>query len=531
MKNKVFNRVLTVAIVIVVVWFAWTRLGVSDKISKWQALEDICSGRAVGPGRQALLDLNDRAGVLQALREKLAESGDTVRCKKNYLLTLTPRYFNQPRMINRALESEQEATRRAAASLRYGDLELKDRCGEIALEWLRDQEADSRHDAVLICRHLRLEEAVPTMLEVLDRVPETAEELQLVEHSLSALKDFKPKGLSDKLLAIVANESLEERMRGAALVTLGRLEDAPRDKVQEIALRLLANRSEDNVMRGKAVVVLRGKPYANETTWKTLEAIVLDEQETDGVVQRSCFNALGTTGDLDRLEKLLFDRRVYRHPYFAFRLDVASALSALNVRERVAFDILCEYLVDDDPADTAFKVRQEAWLSLWTLAGDTYGRFYGLPQLELFQRPPKPLRDREMGRHYLWRTEQTRPGVTPKQVEVIRKLTPDLGQMRRIREEFERRRAEIFDRWEQEKKAAEKPQGPGKEEKDTTPPGPPPPKEPGQPEKKDEPEKDAPEKKSEPGDDPPEKKSEPGDDPPEKESEPGDDPPEKKDEE
>jgi hypothetical protein len=465
MKKKVFNRILAVAVVFLVVWFAWNFFQVGDRMSKWQALENICSGRAVAQGRQDLLDLNDRAAVLQALGEKLDEPGDTIRCKKNYLQTLSPQYFNQPRMINRALDSEQEATRRAAASLRYGDPELKERCAEIALAWLRDPDADSRHDAVMMCRHLRIEEAVPTMLEILDMVPETADELQLIEHSLSALKEFKPTGLGDKLLGLVGNESLNERMRGAALETLGRLDDAPREKVQEVAIRLLSDRNENTFMRGKAVNALRGKAYANETTWDALEAVVLQEEETNGIVQRMCFVGLGSTGAMDRLEKLLLDRRVYRNPYFGFRIDVAAALSALNMRERVAFDILCEYLVDDDPADSAFKVRQEAWLSLWTLAGETYGRFYGLPQPQLFLRAPKPIRDRQLAQHYLWRTETTRPGVNEKQLAVLRTLTPDLKQMQRIREEFEKRKAEIFDRWEQERKAGEENKAPPAEEK------------------------------------------------------------------
>ncbi|MHC4972800.1 MAG: HEAT repeat domain-containing protein [Planctomycetota bacterium] len=479
MKNKVFNRILAVLVVAVLVWLAWNYFRVGDRVTKWQALEDICSGRAVAQGRQDLLDLNDRAGVLEALREKIAESGDTIRCKKNYLQTLSPQYFNQPRTINRALSSEQEATRRAAASLRYGDPVLKDRCAEIALAWLKDPEADSRHDAVMICRHLRLEEAVPTLLAVLDLVPATADELQLVEHSLAALKDFKPEGLSDRLLEIVGNEDLDERMRGTALETLGRLDDAPREKVQEVAIRLASRRDEDTLMRGKAISSLRGKRFANETVWAALEAIILDEKEKNGIIQRMCLETLGASVDLDRLEKLLFDRRVYTNSYFGFRIEVAAELGALNLRERVAFDILCEYLVDDDPQDTAFKVRQEAWLSLWTLAGETYGRFYGLPQAEIFQRAPKPLRDRELARHYRSRTEHTRPGVSRDHINVLRQLTPDLKKMKRIREEFEKRRAEVLERWERQRKeeeAAQKP--PEKEEPPAVPPGPQPPNKP-----------------------------------------------------
>jgi hypothetical protein len=74
------------------------------------------------------------------------------------------------------------------------------------------------------------------------------------------------------------------------------------------------------------------------------------------------------------------------------------------------------------------------------------------------------VRDRELARHYIWRTETTRPGVKPEHVAVIRQLTPDLKQMQRIREEFEKRKAEIFDKWEQERKAAEEKKAPPAEE-------------------------------------------------------------------
>ena len=241
----------------------------------------------------------------------------------------------------------------------------------------------------------------------------------------------EPEGLGfDELAKLVANDDLPEPRRAAALETLGRLDDAPRAKVQEIAIDLLANRAESTLMRAKAIVVLRGKPYANERTWNALEATVLQIEETNGIVQRMCLNTLGSTAPLDRLEKLLSRRQVYRNAYFGFRIDVAAALSALNLREGFAFDILCEYLVDDDPADTALKVRQEAWLSLWTLTG----KAHGVPGD--FERAPKRFRDKESCRLYLWRIETIRLGVWRKHLAALRRVTPDLDRMRTIRDAY-----------------------------------------------------------------------------------------------
>jgi hypothetical protein len=245
-------------------------------------------------------------------------------------------------------------------------------------------------------------------------------------------EDLKDLGF-DELGKIVANEELPELRRGLALDALGRLDDAPREKVQQIALDLLANRAESTFVRGKAAVVLRGKPYANERTWRALEATVLREEETNGIVQRMCLTILGDTAPLDRLEKLLAQRQVYRNPYFGFRIDVAAALSALNLREGFAFDALCEYLVDVDPADKRFQVRQEAWLSLWTLTRKAYGVDGD------FQRAPKRFGDKESARPYLWRTSIVRAGVRRlPHMAALEPVAADLERMKAIRDAYKK---------------------------------------------------------------------------------------------
>jgi hypothetical protein len=257
-------------------------------------------------------------------------------------------------------------------------------------------------------------------------------------------KDRNGLGFED-LAKLVANDELPDGKRVAALEALGRLDDAPREKVQEIALGLLGNRAESTLMRGKSVVLLLGKPYANERTWDALEATLLHPEEKDGIVQRMCLNSLGSQAPLDRLVKLLARREVHRHAYFAFRIDVASAVSALNLREEFAFDILCEYLVDEDPADERFQVRQEAWLSLWTLTGKAYGVRGD------FERRPKRFRNRESARPYLWRIEYLRPGVGREHLAALKRVTPDLEQMRAIREAYRKLRPMQLAIWARER--------------------------------------------------------------------------------
>ncbi|MHC4550555.1 MAG: hypothetical protein ACYTEZ_17470 [Planctomycetota bacterium] len=452
--RKVLNRAFWLVVVIALTVAAVNVFGVDDWWTLHQSFKNLCDGREVAQARDDLIDLNDRARVLKALRTKLDETGDTIKCKKNYLQTLEPRYFNQARSIRRALDSASPATRRAAATLRYGDPELRDRCAEIALEWLRDPEADSRHEAALICRQLKLEDAVPTLLGFLEVQPETSDDLLLLQHTLGALKEFQPPGLADRLLAMVDQTELDQQTRGIVLETLGRLDDAPREKVQALAIRLLEDQQADTVLRGKAAAVLGAQRFADETTWSALQRRLLDEKDGDEIVQRLCLNKLGDTAPLDRIRKLLYDRRVYTHRYFGIRVNVATALAALNVRESVAFDILCQYLVDTDPDDDQFTVRQEAWLSLWTLTGVAYG----IPQKELFVRAPKPMPDAERTRRYLWSWTYTRPGVSQGHVTALKNVVSDLEQMKRIRQTFQDKKAAITAGWEEARRAEEEAQ-------------------------------------------------------------------------
>jgi hypothetical protein len=135
----------------------------------------------------------------------------------------------------------------------------------------------------------------------------------------------------------------------------------------------------------------------------------------------------------------------YRNPYYSFRVEVAVALSALDVREGFALDILCDYLVDEDPADKNFRVRQEAWLSLWTLTGTAHG----VPQD--LEGSPTRIRDRTKVRECLLFTAEMRPGVRRSHIVALQRVTPDLERMRAVRAAYLKQREELVQAWARER--------------------------------------------------------------------------------
>jgi hypothetical protein len=209
-------------------------------------------------------------------------------------------------------------------------------------------------------------------------------------------------------------------------------------------------------MRKKAALSL--KRFPEERAWSVLEKALLSETEEDHILQRQCLFALGESLPLDRMRKLLLDPRVYRNPYFGVRTDVATALAALNVREGIALDILCDYLVDEDPQDRDHAVRQDAWLSLWVFSGIAYG----IEEQDLFRFPPRPFVDLEQAREFLFRHAQMRPGITVQQASAVKKMVADLAQMQKVRHTFSQTlKTQILAKWREEaEKAAPKPAEP-----------------------------------------------------------------------
>ena len=230
------------------------------------------------------------------------------------------------------------------------------------------------------------------------------------------------------------------------------LPDAPHDELKALCLKIMVDRKQGAMIRGRVTGILQRKSYAGKDTWDVLESVVLDKKETDSVVQRLSLNALGRTCPIDRLVSLLQNRAVYSHRYFAIRIDVATALAALNVRDQITFEILCRYLVDEDKADTRFQVRSEAYLSVFALTGTSYG----VAPKELFARTPRPIKDAQRARDYLWRSSILRAfRPSHEMVNAIAQVATNLGDMKKIRQTYESHKEKFFDAWATSKKAEE----------------------------------------------------------------------------
>jgi hypothetical protein len=150
------------------------------------------------------------------------------------------------------------------------------------------------------------------------------------------------------------------------------------------------------------------------------------------------------------VRRLLLDRRVYSHPYFAIRVDVAAGLAALEVKERIALDLLTDFLADEDSTDTQFLVRQEGWLSLWTLSRrvilpDKYG-----DSKKLFSNPPGAFKDEARIRESLFKPSFTRAGVTKLMVDALKPVASNLDDMKRIRQVFNQQKDDIVATWKKE---------------------------------------------------------------------------------
>jgi hypothetical protein len=466
LAHKATPIVLAALCAAMLVAVLWRVFDVGKRITVASAVRDLGSSRNVDKARTSLELVNDRAYVLDALQGALDEQGGSVAGKECILQTLS--MFHQPRVLPRSLESASATTRRAAAWLLHGDAELRERCGEVALEWLRDEKASDRWRAAFVCKELKLAEARPTLLEIAQRDPRNPEELQLFRRALEALQEPRPKELIERLLAMAANDELPADLRSAALDAVDRYPEAPRDRVMDLMIACLEDAGTPANVRQKAALGL--KSFKSERAWQALEKTLVSEAGEDLVLQRQCLYALGFTLPLDRLKQLLLDRRVYRHPYYGIRSDVANALALMNVREGITLDIMCDYLVDEDPKDRDHLVRREAYLTLWVLTGTAYG----VPQQELFRFQPRPVVDVERVRDALFHFGQNRlPTISPDQMKAVMGIVGDLDLMQKARHTYgQTLKPQILAKWEEDAKKA----GPPEETTKPTAVGPQPPK-------------------------------------------------------
>ncbi len=442
----------------------WQFLGVGEWYDVRTAIRDIARGANVAKARTALETLDRRTYVIKKLEEAVEDDSLGVRAKYNLLTTLN--MLSQPRALRRALDSRSLTAQRAACWLLYGDADAKARCGEIALAWLKDEGADERSMAALLSSQLNLAEAQPVLIGIAEKDPRTEDDRELLMRALQAIKEPKPKELVERLLKMAGDTTLHEDMRGIALESLQRMKDGPRDQVLALSIGILDDADANRILRNKAALGLRDFP--EDRTWQALEGVLLSEKEKDTILQRNCLYTLGqmTPKDpelakkyLDRLTQLLHDRRVYHNDYFAIRVDVATALAALDAREPITLDIMCDYLVDGDRDDKEHLVRQEAWLTLWALTGT---KFPDVPEPELWEIPPPPFKDPQAAREFFFRRAHHRPGISPAQAAMVAKIAGDLAYMQKARQVYQSKKVTIVDGWREQAKAAEEKREPPK---------------------------------------------------------------------
>ncbi|MHC4933100.1 MAG: HEAT repeat domain-containing protein [Planctomycetota bacterium] len=458
LKSKILNWILIAVIVVLALklgndQFQWT--------NRWdvaRAVDDILAGHETAKARQALRDAENRGLVIEELKDALESEKGTVKGKIEIIRTLNN--WREVRVARRALHSTNLETRRAAAWFYHGSEANQEEVKGVVLDWLGDGDADGRSMAAQLVGQLKIEEAVPVLIEALDRGASTRAETNFLVGAMSALAALKPEGLGPRILKIAEDTGADVDLRRMAFMHLGRMKDVPREQVQQLMLSTLADSKSGNLLRNHAASALANKDLADENVWKALEEALL-APGGDQVVQRTCLRALGESAPLDRVRGILLDRRVYGHPYFAIRVDVATGLAALGVKERIALDLLTDFLVDEDRNDTQLLVRQEGWLSLWTLSRRVILPDKFQDSKKLFSNPPGAFKDEEKIRETLFKPSFTRPGVTNLMVDALKPVASDLDEMKRIRQVFNQQKDDIVASWknEAEEDAGPKPGG------------------------------------------------------------------------
>ena len=446
-------------VVVVLGLLAWRALDLGTKLTVSRAVGDLMARNRVDEARKALLDLNDRRLIIGAVTDALASDEDNVPGKLELLRTLDE--LKETGAMRRALDSEALSTRRAAAAYFSDDETLRPQVSKIVLDWLADDDASGRRYAAQLCSRLQLTEAVPVLRAALEKPPRTADDEELAVAALNALVNLDDQGVGETAWRLAADGGLPEQVRSAAMYALSRTKDVPLKKTRELALKVVQDGAEGSLLRTTAATILQRKELADEEVWDALERVLVSRDEPEPALQRVCLNSLGTAAPFERLERVLLRPEVYGHEYFGVRIDVATALAALNLRKPLVYDILLGYLVDEDPKDPRFPpdtqhlVRAEGWATLWTLTG----MMTGVDKPELFAKQPPAFTDPVRIRQNLWSHQWLRPGFNRNQDmwNALMAKAKDLQAMKHVRDTYTNAKGTILDSWKATAEAQKQP--------------------------------------------------------------------------
>jgi len=438
-------------VLLVTLGFAW------EPMSRWWAvrtsINQIIAGSEIRENRDTLRDMDDRQYVVDKLKDVL-DRRTTVAGKMRVLDTLSA--LNESRVVRRAFHSDEPSTRRAAlARMPHAEEVEHATKTKIVLDWIRDDQADMRARAMNTAAMLKIQEAVPVLVEFLDRPPQPGADL--TRNAVSALGRLQPDDVVERLRPIAGDEDRDPVVRAFALRAMSHADDAPEDWVGDTAVALLKDRSTTNQPRIIAAGVLDDPRFTSPKTLAALKEVLLATSDPHPIVQRSCLRALGKTAPIEDYQALLLEPRVYDHPYFALRVDVASSLSVLRVKKRLALEILCEYLVYEDEQDIARLVRREAMLSLFRMTGTAYG----VPEPEHFQRPPVEIEDKDKARREFFNQGPARYRGSMKRVNAVKQVIGDDAKMARIRQTYLNNIDTFLEAWRKQEKDEDEAAGNG----------------------------------------------------------------------
>jgi len=421
-KNKLHPavRIVGVALVVSVAGvLLWNQLDLGTKWRISSSVDDLANGVAIETSRKELRE-TPRGPTIEALKNVLASDDGTPWGKVQVLGLLAQ--FKESRAVMRAIDSDQLTTQRAAAYLRQTDTQSAEKVATIAMAWFKDSGSVDRRLAVLILQTIKYRDALPELIRVLDTEGDKRESAATIVNVLNALGQFKPEGIAPQILKLAADASLEPAVRSAALKTLTFLDDTPREELLKILLSIAQDGGANTNLRTSAVSLLSRPQNAGPEAWEILRTIILDpdnSQLAQQVLQRTALRALVASYPIDKIGELLLDRRIYTHPYFGIRTDVASGIGNLRLRSRLALQILTELLAEKDRSDFMTNVSRQAWISFWMLTGIHSGS----SRPELFRNAPKQMKDESVLRRHVFSIAWITPGIDRQMIEALDPFT------------------------------------------------------------------------------------------------------------